>query len=397
MKKKKIIILLAFLLAVGFFIFSKIKNKNQVPVVEQTFKLEKKDLKSSIKTKGIVESVDKREISSDTEGKIEKLFVKKGDVVKKGDLLLQLKSDDLNYNLNNAQVRLDIEKENLQKLLRDDEDDLKNSIASQEIKLNDLKGEYERNQILFKEDAISEVTLNKSKDSYEQAKLDLELAKTKLEKSNRDTEISLQQKRIKLAELELNKYSKDISKYSITSPIDGTVVDINVGEGDLVYSKNILLTIQDMNNLEINIDMNEYDSSKLTLGAPVDITSESFKGNSFKGEVKYIDNIAKIKNNESIVEVKISINNIDDSIKPGFTAKAEVLIDEKKDVFSVPFQSVVTTKDGKKVIYALVNNEKVEIEVKTGISTDFEIEVISDKLEEGQDIILNPNASEMAI
>ena len=66
-------------------------------------------------------------------------------------------------------------------------------------------------------------------------------------------------------------------KYTIKSPITGTIVDTNISESGIIESHVTLMSIQDIDHLEVVVDMNEYDASKIKVGDPVKITGDSFE------------------------------------------------------------------------------------------------------------------------
>ena len=207
-----------------------------------------------------------------------------------------------------------------------------------------------------------------------------------------DLEITIQKQKIELARIEVEKLEKELQNYTIKSPIEGTIVDTNISESGIIKSHVILMSIQDLEHLEIVLDINEYDASKIEVGDPVEITGDSFEDKVYEGEIKYVGSIAKTseQGNDNVVEVKVDIKNSDEFLKPGFSAKVDILTDKKTDALSVPYESIFTKKGGEKVIFTVSDEGIVkEHTIKTGIGSDFTIEVIGD-IEEGSSVILNP-------
>lgn len=389
LKKKKLIIIICIVIAVILlFSLGAIAGKKDVNTSVQTVKLQKQDIESHIIAEGQIMSMDKREVISDVEEKIEKVLVKKGDKVKKGQVLIKLDETDIRYKIDEAQMRLNIEKDSLEQLKRDLETSMKNA----EILYDDAKTTYENNKKLYEENAISKTAFDKCKNDLDTLYNDYISAKNKLGSSS---DISVQQKKIKLSELEIEKLKDDLERHTIKSPITGTIVDMEISESGIVESYVTLLFIQDVDHLEIITNVNEYDASKIAIGDCVKITGDAFEGKEYTGEVSYIEGIAKKietgQGKENAVEIKINVKDVDEYLKPGFSAKLDILTDSEKEVFVVPFETIFTKKNGEKVIYTVDNGVVKEHVIDTGIESDLAVEVIADDLKENSDVIISPN------
>src|SRR5699024_10997301 len=131
--------------------------------------------------------------------------------------------------------------------------------------------------------------------------------------------------------------------------------------------------------LEIIVDMNEYDASKIELGDFVKITGDSFEKRKYEGKVKYVGSIAKqidgSQGRESVVEIKVDIENNDEFLKQGFSAKLDILTENKDNVLTVPYEAVFTQKNGEKIIFTVKDGTVKKHKIETGIESDFSLEV----------------------
>lgn len=395
-RKKKILIILIILIAVlGVSgVNMAIKNKKPNGIMVQTTPIVKEDIESHILTTGTILSMDKRDIISDVEEKIEKIYVQEGDKVEKDQILMKLEESNILYKIKDSRLRLEIEKEGLKKLENEGTKEFEIQLSNAKIRYEDAKNTYERNIKLYDKGIINRVEFEKSKDDMDQLYNDFLLAEEKLKNSNPKSEITIQKQKIELARIETEKLEKELEKYTIKSPIAGTIVDTNISESGIVQSHVALMSIQDLEHLEIIVDINEYDASKIKEGDPVKITGDSFEGRVYEGEVKYVGSIAKtleqIQSKENVVEIKVSIKNNDEFLKPGFSAKVDILTQKKADALSVPYEAIFTKRGGEKVLFTVSDDGIVkENSIKTGIGSDFSIEVIGD-IEQGCSVILNP-------
>lgn len=398
MKKKKIIIGLIIVIILGLVVY-KFINVKKAPVgnMVSVARLEKGSIESRIKSTGTIVSMDKREVMSDVEEKIEKMYVKKGDKVSKGQILMTLDETSIRNKIKEARIRLDMEEESLRKVEKAGNVELRVNLDNLKIKNEDLKREYERNQELYKAGAITKIEMDRSLDNYNQSNNEIIVAEDRLNNSDVENDKNMQKRRVELARLEVENLEKDLDKYVIKSPIAGTIVDTKISESGIVEARRMLMSIQDVDNLEMIINMNEYDIGKIKVGNKVEISGDSLQGKKYSGEVKHIANVAKaslledknVAGSENTIEVKISINRGKDVLKPGLTAKADILTDSKKDVFILPYETIFTKKDGSKSIFVVENGKLEEVDISTGVGNDFKVEVTGD-LKSGMEVVLNP-------
>ena len=395
-KKKKVMIIAVVIVAIlgisGVNIA--IKNKKPNVMMVQTTPILKEDIESRIQSTGTIVSMDKRDVISNVEEKIKEIYVEKGDKVEKGQVLIKLDETDILYRIKDSKLRLDIEIENLNQLNKEGSKEFEIQLSNAQIRYEDAKNTYDRNEKLYEEGIITLVEFEKSKDDMDQLYNDYLLAEDKLKNSNSDKEITVQKQKIELARIEVEKLEKELQNYTIKSPITGTVVDTNISESGIVKSYESLISIQDLEHLEIVLNINEYDASKLEVGDLVVITGDSFEGKVYDGEIKYVGSIAKqleqAQGKENVVEVKVDIKNSDEFLKPGFSAKVDILTDKKTDALAVPYEAIFNKKGGEKVIFTVDDDGIVrEHTIKTGIGSDFSIEIIGD-VEKGSSVILNP-------
>ncbi len=393
--KKKMFILILGIVILSVIVVRNVLKKNQKPnkAMVQTTTIKKEDIESHIQATGKIFSMDKRDVVSDVEEKIEKMYVQKGDKVEKGQILMKLEETNIRYKIKDAKLRLSMEQENLRQLEKQGNTELEINLSNAKIKYEDAKNAYERNKELYEESIISKVDLDKSKDDMDQQYNDYILAEERLKNSNNENSIIIQKQKIETAKLEVEKLEKDLAKHTIKSPITGTIVDTNISESGIIRSSVALMSIQDIEHLEIVLDMNEYESSKIELGDSVKITGDSFQGKVYEGKVKYIGSIAKQSNGgqgkESVVEIKVDIQNTDEFLKPGFSAKVDILTEKKDGVLTVPYEAIFTKKGGTKVIFTVEDGIVKEKEIKTGVESNFSLEIIGD-VKENDEVILNP-------
>ncbi len=398
MKKKVIIGVVVLIIAIVIGLKIKGGQSKQVGLVVDTTQVEKGSISSNIKSTGVIVSMDKRDVMSDVEEQIQKMYVKRGDKVTKDQLLMTLDDSSMRNKIRESEIRLRIEEENLRKTEKGGNLEEQISLDNLEIRQKEAEREYQRSSELYQAGGMTKVEVDKARDTLDQLNNDIILAKDKINNNDKQSDINMQRERVELSRIELQNLKKDLAKYTIKSPISGTIVDTKISESGIVEARKMLMSIQDIDNLEMIINMNEYDVGKLKVGNPVEITGDSLQGKKYKGQVKQIGNVAKaslsdenqkLTGSENTIEIKISVDKGNDILKPGLSAKADILTNKKDNVFVLPYETIFTQKDGKKSIFVVENNKVKKIDVTTGIGDDFKVEVIGG-LKEGQEVILNP-------
>ena len=396
-KKKMIMITAAVIVIVAVIGLGAVKasqNKQEAGMLVKTAALEKQDIEAHILTSGEVIAIVKRQIMPDLGGKVEKVYVKDGDLVEAGQTLIKLESSELDYQIRQAELKLAMDKDNLSQLRKGNYVQMEIALSNADIQYKDAKSNYDKKKELYESGALSKSELDMAKSSLDQAHNAYVLAQKNLENAKDGSQVTMQEKQVNLSELTLSKLKKDIEKYTIKSPIRGTVVELTATEGGLIGSTMPIMTIVDTDLLEIHTNINEYDVNRLSVGQTVKITGDAFEGKEYAGKVKYIGPTAISINTgqgkETVVQVKVEVVDKNTAMKPGFTANVDVMTESKKGVLVVPYEAIFTRKNGDKVIYTVVDGKAKEYIIKTGIEGDLVVEVIAENLNEQDKVIMNP-------
>ncbi|MFZ5968213.1 MAG: efflux RND transporter periplasmic adaptor subunit [Bacillota bacterium] len=398
-RKKKWMIIAAVVILVVFVGLAAVqasKGKEEAGMMVETAEIVKQDIDSHIFTSGEVYSLEKRDITADlSSGKVLALHVKEGDTVQAGQVVAELDTTDIAYEIKQAEIKLSIEQESLEKMRKANKTRSEIELDNAKIAYADAERAYNQNKVLYESAAISKSEMDSAKSKFEKAHNDLVLAEANFNDVEDDNDILTQEKNMQLSEMELQKLKDDLEKCKIKSPISGTVVEVAVNEGSNVTQTTPIMQILNVDNLEIETKVSEYDVVKVKEGQPVKITGEAFAGQEYSGKIKLIGAAAVSVNTgqgqETIVEVKVEVTDKNTAMKPGFTANVNILTANKKDVLVVPYEAIFTRKNGDKVIFTVVDGKAKEHIIKTGVESDLVVEVISKDLKEKDKVIMNPS------
>lgn len=206
-------------------------------------------------------------------------------------------------------------------------------------------------------------------------------------------------------EIALQKLQMQLDQSTITSPITGTVTLVNAVEGG--SSAGVLFMIDDTNGLQIATTIKEYDVNRVSLGLDATIQSDGTGDDVYDGKLSSIapaavqqtsatDTLATSSSDVKFDAV-VDVTTPNTALRIGMNARVDIILDQKENVFAVPYDAVVQNAAGETVVYAAVSggNGAVtyqEISVITGMETDFYIEISGKDLREGMLIVSNPDS-----
>lgn len=355
-------------------------SKEQIVAV-QVEEVMKRDITQTVAATGKIDPEFKVVITPEVTGEIVSLPVKEGDKVKKGDLLVKIKPDLYIAQKERAEANLSA---------------AKSALAQRKAELDKILSDYNRVKELHAKKLSSDSELETAKSTYLSAQGSYEGAQANVAQS----------------QATLRESNEQLSKTTIYSPMDGTVNGLNVELGERIlgsgYSQGTnLMTVSDLRNIEAVVDVDENDVVLISLGDTAKIKVDAFGDKVFKGVVSEIGNSAQISGlgtQEQVVNfsVKIKIVDPDNKLRPGMSCNADVETETHKNVLTVPIQSVtarsansspMVEKDKedaatvtqqpknvekpKEMVFIIVNGKAKTVEVKTSISDDNFIEIVS--------------------
>lgn len=143
---------------------------------------------------------------------------------------------------------------------------------------------------------------------------------------------------------QIDRYQEQIAACTVTAPISGVVTAVNLETGDS-YNGGAIVTIEDISNYEVTVEIDEYDISKIKTGQKVVIKTNGTGDLELEGEVISIAPRATAGSGVTYT-VKTSIDTPCDDLRLDMTAKLSIIISSKEDVLTVPYAAVQTAEDG---------------------------------------------------
>lgn len=304
----------------------------------------KKNNGSVIEGTGTIEAI-KVDVSSGLGGKIKNIFIEEGDRVNAGDTLILI--DDTDYQLQKKLVKasLDAASAGLKLMLAgsriEDVQQAQENVKATRAAFEKAEANYTRIKDLLEKGSATKSLFDDAQAGYDMAKANYQASQKVLEKlvkGARAQEIEIAQANKSQAEANLEITGKKISDCIITSPINGTVTNKLIEEGERVAPNGMLVTITKTDSMWITIYVGEKYIGRVKVGQKTEVTIDSQPDKAFIGEVRYIaeeaeftpKNIQTKDEREKLVfGVKIKIDNKKGILKSGIPADALIITEQE--------------------------------------------------------------------
>jgi len=354
-------------------------SKKETVLTVQTEKIQKRTITQIVSATGKMQPVTQVKINAEVSGEIIDLPVREGQVVRKGQLLVRIKPDAYQAQLERAEAALAMNEANLVK----------------------AEAEYKRVSGLYAKQLVSDAEMDISKAGHQSAKASYSQSQASL-KESRET----------------------VSKTAIYSPMDGVVSQrlAEIGQrasGSTFMAGTEIMTIADLSRMEARVDVGENDVVLVTVGDTARIEVDSYPDRKFVGTVTQIANTAKSRglgtqDEVTNFEVRILVHTPEDvNFRPGMSMTADIETETHRDVLAVPIQSVTVRmpKEGEKkveepregearldvnkakkkeeekleeVVFLVADGAAKTVPVKRGLSDDTYVEVKGEKLDSAE-------------
>jgi HlyD family secretion protein len=246
---------------------------------------------------------------------------------------------------------------------------------------------YQRDEGLVKRGIVSQDTVDSAQSAYTQALAQIQV----------DT-AAIQQNQAALESALVNLGYTDI-----ISPVDGTVVSRNVTIGQTVAASfqtpTLFLIATDLTQMEIDTNVSESDVGGLREGDEATFAVEAYPNRSFAGKVLQFRQAPQTVQNVVTYDVVIGVDNRDHVLKPGMTATARIIIDQRKDVLRIPDQALryspagaargSAASAGHPDIWVLRDGRPSPVSVGIGLDDDSNTEVVEGDIHVGEQVIVS--------
>ncbi len=333
-----------------------ISRKKEAGIPVTTEKAEIKSITQLVTATGKVQPEMEVKISPEVAGEIIEIPVKEGGAVKKGDLLVRIKPDTYQAQVDQQEAALASSRAT--------------SVLSQ-AHLTKAEQDFKQAQELYTKKLVSDA--------------DFTAAKTNLDVAKADFDSSLAQ--IRRTEGSLSQFKDQLNKTTIYAPMDGTISSLSSEVGERVvgtgsFAGTEIMRVADLSNMEVRIKVNENDIVNVKLGDHAAISIDAYPGRKFSGTVNEISSSAAgtgasgSGNNAVPTDdvtnflVKIRITDRDAHLRPGMSGTVDIETQTVTNVVAIPVQSVTVRAAGGKTSEEIQQAKAKEAKERSGNDLD---------------------------
>jgi HlyD family secretion protein len=380
----------------GYWVFGSLFSVDKSIPPEKLAKVEQGSIAKSVVATGKIEPLSKVEIKSKASGLIQYLYVNAGDLVREGQLLVELDKESLEAQMKQAKAFQNAAESKLQEMqsqAKTLQANLQKAKLEAESKDFDFTvAEYKRYEGLYGSGLVSKSDF----DSIEQKMKAAEVAHKSLQASVtvREAEAEQNERSINTVKAELvqaqaqyEQAEQNLKFASIRSPINGVVLSREVEVGDAVSSilqlgsnATLIMTLGDVKELYVKGKVDETDIGLVKVGQSVRVTVDAYKNQTFQGEVFRIAPMGVEKDNVTRFEVRVSIRNDLDLLKVNMSANAEIVLEEHHNVMVIPESSLIYNEKRETSVEVpdlATPTGRRQVAIKTGLSNGARTELIS--------------------
>lgn len=368
MRIDKKYIIISILIIVAFVFISTLSKNINTPKYELS-KVEKRTIIETVEASGTINPVKTVSIGSQVSGMIKAIYVDFNSQVQDGQLLAEIDPSLFQAQVDKARGDLAAAKANYQKT--------KSMLIYDEAN-------YKRYNELYKKRYVSK------------SDLDLALATYRSDMA----QLNAMSATISQASATLQNNLTNLRYTKIISPVNGVVVSRAVDVGQTVAASfqtpTLFSVAQDLTKMQIEVSVSEADIGKVKVGQSVDYTLDGYPDETFKGKVTQVRISPTTVSNVVTYTVIVSVKNDDGKLKPGMTANASIIVNEKPDAICVenavmrftPKEITQGKKFERQGIWILKHHKPERIDIKTGLTDSDYTEIISNKIKAGDEVII---------
>jgi HlyD family secretion protein len=347
-------------------------SSKEAAVIFNTVKVERGNISNTVTATGTIEAITTVEVGTQVSGILQHVYVDFNDNVKQGQLLAKLDETALRAQLDQSQSAVD----------------------QAQAQLNFQEATYNRLKVLYDKQLVSQADFDQAVYNYENSKGALSNTKSALARAKVNLEYA-----------------------TITSPIDGVVLNRAVEEGQTVaasFNTPTLFTIvNNLTQMEVQTSVDEADIGKVALGQRVDFTVDAYPEMKFEGSVSQVRLQPVTTNNVVTYVVILSAPNPEKKLMPGMTASATIYVEEKANILTLPGKALrfipdasyltkmfigmkspasekaILAPGGPKIVWIKdIKTGLQPVPVVTGINNGSAVEIISG-LNEGEEVVIS--------
>jgi HlyD family secretion protein len=372
----------------------------------------------TVEASGSLEAQPAASLTWNASGVVDQVYVKAGDQVKAGDVLMKLKTTSVDANIISAQADLVTAQKELDDLLSSSDTDLAQTV----IDLKDAKEAYDKaaNYLQYLErskkvpQTQTKIFIESKRNSWQyvyktktfkgpapqdwivEAENDLALKKGEYEDAQRAYDLlkdGPNAQDVMAAQAKVDAAQATVDSMSVIAPFDGEVLYVESQSGDVVDTETSAVNVANLDHLYIETQVDESDIANVSVGDPITATLDAVPGVELTGQVTAIDPVGEVDSGLVKYTVHIDLDKVEDDVFQPLGATANVTIQVKPAATSlaVPITSVQNDSKGEYVLVLQADGSTTRVDVVSG-SIVGDLVVVTGDLKEGDSLTISENS-----
>ena len=354
------------------------RRDDRVPV--RTAVVEQSDIRALVSTNGKIEPVNNFEAHAPVSTSVRRVFVKEGDSVKQGQLLVVLDDADARAQAARAQTLLKAAQADLNAAERGGNREEMLSLDAQLVKAGTDRDSAQRNLDAMKklesQGAASAGEVREAENTLARADAQLTFLRKKQTKRYSNAELARFAAQQAEAQAAYDAAEDVLAKSNVRAPFAGIVYSLPAKQGGFVAAGDLLLQVADLRNVMVHAFVDEPDVARLAPGNPIEITWDAVPGRVWRATVTSIPSTVKLHGSRNVGETTSIVDNKDLKLLPNINVGVTIVVVQHDHVLVVP-REAVRTDDSKPYVLLVAGHELQRRNVETSLSNLTQVEIRS--------------------
>jgi HlyD family secretion protein len=347
-------------------------------VTVRTAVVEQGTIRSVVSTNGKIEPVNNFEAHSPIPTSVRRVFVKEGDSVRKGQLLVVLDDADARAQAARAQTLLRAAQADLSSARRGGSQEEVLSLDAQLVKAGTDRDTAQRNldalKKLAQQGAASAGEVREAENALARADAQLTFLRRKQTQRYSPAELARVAAQQAEAQAAYNAAQDVLAKSNVRAPFSGIVYSLPAKQGGFVAAGDLLLQVADLRKVRVRAFVDEPDVGRLAPGNPIEITWDAVPGRVWRATVTALPSTVKLRGSRNVGETTSIVDNSDMKLLPNINVGVTIIAAEHDNVLVVP-REAVRIDDAKPYVLQVVGHELKRREVETSLSNLTQVQV----------------------
>jgi len=381
-------IIIAILAVIGLAAFIS-SRKGQVPV--RVDHVTKQDLVTTISTNGKVEPIENFEAHAPAATTVRKIYVREGQHVRQGELLMQLDDADSRAQAARALAQVKASEADQHAIqsggTQEEVLNTRSELVKAQAERDAAQKNYDALQKLAQTGAAAPSEVREAANRLTAAQAQLKVLQEKQQDRYSRPEVNRVQAQAEQARASFIA-AQDLLKHSqIRAPFEGTVYSVPIKQGEYVQQGELLVQLANLRRVQVRAFVDEPELGKLAVSQPVTVTWDALPGKTWHGEITQMPYTITTYGTRNVGQVLTGVDNEDSRLLPNINVTVNVSIANKKEVVTVAREALHEDENGR-YVYVIRNGRLERQPVEAGIANNTRVEIMNG-VQPGELIALN--------